>query len=975
MDRVRTLYEDWFRDNSQEPRNPDIFPLDIRRIECVGLDNESVIPLEEGESPTNYSWRNPASSRAELNPSDPWYVTSSQEKARDVPPRPWPPPPRKQEGNGDLLPTEDINWKEQEKSDEEYRCRYFVTNLHGGTLIINGMEVKKGCVAGPLPEFAVIESPGGQVSFWWGVGGRDWLADPLGDTFDLQWDTLRKREVDGEKIFEHLGLLAGQVWDLGIRDRIRRETTEDVVDDEEEREVYKNAQEPMELVEISGDTVTSGNEEGYSREYPITSLNRLQQPEVFATEDDELRWLHTRAEPLHEVALKAKNNTIFKEPVGSEFWPGPITMQEPPEEVYAQKLAMENFVDNKIEILRSQRDWVESFNAKKTKQARIGRIKAGASDRKRQTAAAWKANAASLHPLSGFESDVSVRGGDLPKSKNHKKEIEHATAAATQFSEILGALTKQHADLQRLADSIRGQGILDKAEISILLKEFKDPTQTEKDRIYWQVMIEKHTESVKHVQRWNDINAQRSKCRLKQLKDPIFLNQRTLATARRAYADTLRQAHKDAPDQTTKVILKHRFDQANVLALAAETIANDGEVALDHAIKKQRAAEEDTEAQVLEPKQKDDHVIADDEAHAKQKAIQKAADAQAAETAKKAKAYLVAKAAAKAKQDQREANITAVQEKADRIAAAQAQKDEKARTDAEHREETARKAAQAAEARQQAAADARGKALDAEWSDYVLGKKSAAQKKQEEQKRKRDLAALPKTTAPSTSTLPATAANMVDRPGASVLPATAPMQQVAMEKDLPTRATPPQIITNAAGIAFYKKRLEKGAKDNKMTQIDFLHHKGYTTERAWISEMMNPAPQPIISNDPRVLMLQDMQQQIRRLAVTGLRARAALEGKQRIDILRNRGDYESIPQYLRSLANTLSIENIPHDVDRERRPYDPQTFLWDINWQICQQVMFDAADWDALISSLPEPGRAPIDSEIVGNRMLLFGIV
>jgi hypothetical protein len=344
------------------------------------------------------------------------------------------------------------------------------------------------------------------------VRGRDWLAEPPGNVFAFGWDALRKREVEGEKIFEHLGLLAGQVWDLKIRDRIRREKTEDAVDDEEEWEVYKNAQGPMELVEVSGDTVT-GDEDGNSREYAITSLDKLQRPEVFATEEDELQWLHTRAEPLHEVALKAKNNIIFQEPVGSEFWPGPVTMQEPPEEIYAQKLAGENFADNKMELLRNQRDWVDSFNAKKTKQARIERIRAGASERKRQAAAVWKG--VSLHPLSGFESDVSVRGGDLPKSKKHKKELEHATAAAAQFSEALGALTEQHADLQRLADSIRGQGILDKAEISILLKEFKDPTQTEKDRIYWQVMIEKHTEIVKHVQRWNDINAQRSKCGLK----------------------------------------------------------------------------------------------------------------------------------------------------------------------------------------------------------------------------------------------------------------------------------------------------------------------------------------------------------------------------------------------------------------------------------------------------------------------------
>jgi hypothetical protein len=39
-----------------------------------------------------------------------------------------------------------------------------------------------------------------------------------------------------------------------------------------------------------------------------------------------------------------------------------------------------------------------------------------------------------------------------------------------------------------------------------------------------------------------------------RVKALVFLNQRTLATARRACADALRQAHKDAPDQTTKII-------------------------------------------------------------------------------------------------------------------------------------------------------------------------------------------------------------------------------------------------------------------------------------------------------------------------------------------------------------------------------------------------------------------------------------
>jgi len=118
--------------------------------------------------------------------------------------------------------------------DELGDSQYFVTNLHGGTLIINGQEIKKGQVAGPLPPFAVIESPGGQVSFWWGVGGRNWnQASQLPRARD--WEILRN--VVG---WERAGLKAGVIWDSKFQDRIKREEEGDDDDDDELWNSWKN---------------------------------------------------------------------------------------------------------------------------------------------------------------------------------------------------------------------------------------------------------------------------------------------------------------------------------------------------------------------------------------------------------------------------------------------------------------------------------------------------------------------------------------------------------------------------------------------------------------------------------------------------------------------------------------------------------------------------------------------------------------
>lgn len=230
---IKALYTDFTIDDPLAHQT-DIFPLDIRRVEQVN--NFDVCNIEEppGGQLVRYSWDNPIKEYRPMETFDPWYVTMDQETKRDVPPRRYPPREPAYEG-GELIPLDDVNWIQNRVMDELGDTQYFVTNLHGGTLIINGQEIKTGQVAGPLPSFAVIETPGGQVSFWWGVRGKNWnqASQP---SRARDWEILRN--IPGWK---HAGLKAGAVWDQKIQDRIKREAEGE---DEEDDALWKSWKNP-----------------------------------------------------------------------------------------------------------------------------------------------------------------------------------------------------------------------------------------------------------------------------------------------------------------------------------------------------------------------------------------------------------------------------------------------------------------------------------------------------------------------------------------------------------------------------------------------------------------------------------------------------------------------------------------------------------------------------------------------------------
>lgn len=66
------------------------------------------------------------------------------------------------------------DYDSERQKDHDRWYRYFLINNDPWerTIVVNGVQVKPGAVAGPLPSFAILELDG-QAAFWFGVGGRD----------------------------------------------------------------------------------------------------------------------------------------------------------------------------------------------------------------------------------------------------------------------------------------------------------------------------------------------------------------------------------------------------------------------------------------------------------------------------------------------------------------------------------------------------------------------------------------------------------------------------------------------------------------------------------------------------------------------------------------------------------------------------------------------------------------------------------
>ena len=146
IQQTQAMYQDKLRDHPQGK----IFPLDIRRVVKVAPGIEAPRDFcEAGEQLVRDPNLYPQKTYRAMNKYDPWWVTDDQKLLRDSPPRGQ--PLQEERTSGVFLPLEDQLWEEERLRDLDMNAGYFITNLDGGKLIINGMEVRKGDVAGPLP--------------------------------------------------------------------------------------------------------------------------------------------------------------------------------------------------------------------------------------------------------------------------------------------------------------------------------------------------------------------------------------------------------------------------------------------------------------------------------------------------------------------------------------------------------------------------------------------------------------------------------------------------------------------------------------------------------------------------------------------------------------------------------------------------------------------------------------------------------
>lgn len=75
---------------------------------------------------------------------------------------------------GEVGGFEGRDYDSERQKDHDRWYRYFLINNDPWerTIVVNGVQVKPGAIAGPLPSFAILELDG-QAAFWFGVGGRD----------------------------------------------------------------------------------------------------------------------------------------------------------------------------------------------------------------------------------------------------------------------------------------------------------------------------------------------------------------------------------------------------------------------------------------------------------------------------------------------------------------------------------------------------------------------------------------------------------------------------------------------------------------------------------------------------------------------------------------------------------------------------------------------------------------------------------
>lgn len=383
LERVKEMYGKSYWLRKPQFANSDIFPLDIRRVKRVSQSptRRSIPPLLENAGDDLLRDRRPGNDPLPFNyrvmsKDDPWYVTDEQKDLIDYPPRRYPPPEQIYEP--EIIPVDETIFREELESDQLNYTSYFATNLHGGTLIINGMEIRKGDVAGPLPKFAVIECPGGQIAFWFGSYGRHHLAGSDEDSYS-KWQGLRQ-----QKGWMYTGFSAGHVWNAKIKDRLERIKTGERENDDEQWEEWLSSSDMGKPGEFY--TILDGGFSDANLKDPITSVtyrlpvsgsipeNGLPLPSditgphvLFPSEQYELAWILAQRE-LKRTPESIMDTCVL--PSNEFFFPGSKNRSEYlPRKELTTEFVLDTWVDQGVYVKQLQELLVASIRDKDQREA------------------------------------------------------------------------------------------------------------------------------------------------------------------------------------------------------------------------------------------------------------------------------------------------------------------------------------------------------------------------------------------------------------------------------------------------------------------------------------------------------------------------------------------------------------------------------------------------------------------------------
>ncbi|KAI9649556.1 hypothetical protein NHQ30_002136 [Ciborinia camelliae] len=316
LDKIRDRDHRESFENNSNYQNPDIFPLDIRRCKKIlaPFNPNELVPkapeFRDADRIIEPSFKMNEKQYRPMRFDDPWWIERQQKFYRDYPPRTYPP---KFDETQSHLPKDVKLWKDEVEDDSDLNNRYFVANLDGRLLIVNGIEVGKGEIAGPLPEFAIIQTEGGGVSFWFGPGGRFYLQ-PAGartKNWSRQWSLLRRTLND-----EYFGVASGYFWQNAI---VRKILEDDEGEGEQDPKWARwKAAKPERLRSVT-DPRDNLDHDARSTQHEDWGAPG---PLPFETPEAELKWV---AEQLHFQDIVVNEpwlNGDMVEPTGDTAWGG-----------------------------------------------------------------------------------------------------------------------------------------------------------------------------------------------------------------------------------------------------------------------------------------------------------------------------------------------------------------------------------------------------------------------------------------------------------------------------------------------------------------------------------------------------------------------------------------------------------------------------------------------------------------------------